>query len=315
MATRSPAPRPFFAVSDARFLAELPWLWFVAWFLPERRWDRLCRGLERFKARLGWSDPDTVATIMARGLGDDTSPDLAIRWAAGRTECHLEVLRMLRPGGRAMPAFEISGLEHLTAAVAEGRGCLLWVAHFCFNSLAVKAAITGAGYRLWHVSRREHGFSKTRFGMRVLNPMRVAAERRYLAGRILIDRANPGGALVAARRTLEIGAVVSFTAGAWEGVRPIDVDLLGARLPLSTGAAGLALTTGAPLLPVFATRGDRGEVRIEIAAPIALPTEGTRDEKLRRMAQEFADRTEPYIRQCPGEWRGWRNLKVPAPVT
>jgi len=312
VAARPDAARPLFAISDARFLAELPWLWFVAWCLPERRWDSLCRRLERFKSRLGWFDPDAVAAIMARGLGGSPSPDLAIRWAAGRTECHLEVLRTLRPGFRHMPAFEIAGLEHLEAAVAEGRGCLLWVAHFCFNSLTVKAAITGAGYRLWHVSRREHGFSKTRFGMRVLNPMRVAAERRYLAGRILIDRANPGAALVTARRTLEGGGVVSFTAGAWEGVRPIDVDLVGARLPLSTGAAGLALMTGAPLLPVFATREDRGNVRIEIGAPIGVPSDGTRDEKLRLMAQAFANRTEPYIRRCPGEWRGWRNLKEPA---
>jgi predicted LPLAT superfamily acyltransferase len=311
MTTRGPA-RPLFAVSDARFLAELPWLWFVAWFLPESRWDRLCRGLERFKSRLGWFEPDDVAAIMARGLRRDPSIDLAIRWAAGRTECHLEVLRMLRPGFRDTASFEIAGLEHLSAAVAKGRGCLLWVGHFCFNSLAVKAAIAGAGHRLWHVSRREHGFSKTRFGMRVLNPMRVAAERRYLAGRILIDRANPGGALVAARRTLEAGDVVSFTAGAWEGVRPIDVELVGSRLSLSTGAPGLALMTGTPLLPVFATRADRGKVRIEIGAPIAVPSDGTRDDKLRRMAQEFADRTEPYIRQCPGEWRGWRNLKEPA---
>ena len=312
MATRGPVPRPLFAASDARFLAELPWLWFVAWFLPEGRWDRLCQGLERFKTRLGWFDPHAVAAIMARGLGGSPSPDLAIRWAAGRTECHLEVLRTLRPGFRAAPDYEIAGIEHLTDSIAEGRGCVLWVAHFCFNSLAVKAAITGAGCRLWHVSRREHGFSKTRFGMRVLNPMRVAAERRYLAGRILIDRTNPGGALVAARRALESGGVVSFTAGAWEGVRPIDVDLVGARLPLSTGAAGLALMTGAPLLPVFATRADRGKVRIEIGEPIAVPSDGTRDEKLRLMAQEFANRTEPYIKQCPSEWRGWRNLRAPA---
>jgi len=70
-----------FSASDAKFLAELPWLWFVAWFVPESRWDRLCRGLERFKARLGWFDPNAVAAIMARGLGGDPSPDLAIRWA------------------------------------------------------------------------------------------------------------------------------------------------------------------------------------------------------------------------------------------
>jgi lauroyl/myristoyl acyltransferase len=196
----------------------------------------------------------------------------------------------------------------------QGCGCLLWVAHFCFNSLAVKMAIAQEGHRLWHVSRREHGFSKTRFGMAVLNPMRVAAERRYLAGRILIERSNPGGALVAARRVLESGGVVSFTAGAWEGARPIEVDLLGARLPLSTGAPGLALMTGAPLLPVFAIRDGQRIVGVEIGAPICVPIEGTRDKKILAMAQEFADRTDPHIRRCPNEWRGWRNLKEPAPT-
>ena len=316
MATRGATDRPLFSVSDARFLAELPWLWFVAWVLPERTWNRSGQLLERLKARLGWFNPTPVAAMMARLLGcGSRSGDLSIQWAAKRTECHLQVLHVLRPGTMAKPAVELVGIEHLRTALAQGHGCLLWVAHFCFNSLAVKIALAQAGQNLWHVSRPEHGFSKTRFGIAVLNPLRVAAERRYLAGRILIDRANPGGAVVTARRILEGGGVVSFTAGAWEGARPVEVELLGARLPLSTGAAGLSLQTGVPLLPVFATRDEGRAVRVEIGAPICIPSDGTRDEKTIAMAQEFADRTAPHIRRCPTEWRGWRNLKEPTEVS
>jgi len=312
VATRGATHRPLFNASDAKFLAELPWLLIAAWFLPERRWNRSSLALERLKFHLGWLNTVSVATMMARSLSGSPSGEFAVAWAASRTECHVQVLHTLRPGATPRPAVELCGIEHLATALAQRRGCLLWVAHFCFNSLAVKIALAQAGHRLWHVSRREHGFSKTRFGMSVLNPLRVAAERRYLAGRILIDRVNPGGALVAARRILEGGGIVSFTAGAWEGVRPVDVELLGARLPLSTGAAGLALQTGAPLLPVFATRGGDRTVRVEVGAPIRVPTDGTRDQNVLAMAQEFADRTEPYIRRCPSEWRGWRNLKEPA---
>jgi lauroyl/myristoyl acyltransferase len=303
------ARRPFIGLADVRFIVELPWLWLVAWFVPERHWQTICIRAERIKAQLGWFDPRPVAGAMARALGADDCVALAVDSAAGRSECHLQVLRAHRPGAWSAD-LELAGLEHLTAALSEKRGCVLWVAHFCFNSLAVKMALARAGKPIWHVSRPEHGFSKTRFGIAVLNPIRVAAERRNLAGRILIDRSNPGGALLAAQSVLETGGIVSFTAGAWEGVRPIDVEFMGGRLPLSIGAPGLAVLTGAALLPVFTTRGASRAIRVEIGAPLAQPVTGSRNERILKMAQDFTGLTELQVRRYPAEWRDWKNLRL-----
>jgi lauroyl/myristoyl acyltransferase len=299
--------RPLFTASDLRFLLELPILWFAAWILPERCWREFCRCGEAFKARFGLFDPASVARSLERALGAAAPVDAAIAVAAGRSECHLQILRSVRPGGwNADIALE--GSAHLDAARAGGQGCVLWVAHFCFNSLAVKMVLAASGHPVWHVSRPEHGFSKSRFGIALLNPIRVRAEQRYLAGRIVIDRRSPGGALRAARQVLENGGIVSFTAGAWEGTRPVPVRLLGGHLPLAVGAPGLALLTGAPVLPVFTVRGEGSKIRVVLGAPIDPPASGSRSDRTAVMAQCFADQTMFHVKQFPTEWRDWKNL-------
>jgi lauroyl/myristoyl acyltransferase len=286
---------------------ELPILWLAAWFLPESRWRIFCRCGEALKARLGLFDLAPVARSLERALGTAAPVDAAIAAAAGRSECHLQILRCLRPGGWNADIVP-EGIAHLDAAQVPGRGCVLWVAHFCFNSLAVKMALAASGHPVWHVSRPEHGFSKSRFGIALLNPIRVRAERRYLAGRIVIDRRAPGVALLAARQVLEDGGIVTFTAGAWEGTRPMPVSLLGGHLSLAVGAPGLALLTGAPLLPVFTVRGEGATIRVVLGAPIDPPASGSRSERTAAMAQCFADQTMFHVKQFPTEWRDWKNL-------
>jgi lauroyl/myristoyl acyltransferase len=307
LAVRHRAGRPFANAADLRFILELPWLWFVSWLIAERRWRAICRRMEALKAYLGLFDPAPAAAAMARAVDSADPLALALESAAGRSECHLQILRSLRPGGWR-PAIRLSGEEHLAAAAVGGRGCLLWVAHFCFNSLAVKIALARAGYRLWHVSRPEHGFSKSRLGIAVFNRLRIAAEAPHLAGRIVIDRSNPAGAMLAARRVLEGGGIVSITAGAWEGIRLGLSHFLGGRLPLAPGAPGLAILTGAPLLPVFAWRGGGAVLNVEIDAPL-VPPAVPRAAATRYLAQAFADRTAAHVLRVPAEWRDWKNLR------
>src|SRR3954447_21903708 len=159
-------------------------------------------------------------------MTDAAAKTFALRHAARRTEHHLEILRTYRPGGW-QPVLRLEGEDRLHRALTGGKGAVLWVAHFSSNALATKMALGGSGFRVWHISRPEHGFSKSRFGIRWLNPIRVRAERRHLAGRIAFDRAHPIKAMVAARRALQSGDVVSIPAGAWEGRRLAPARLFG----------------------------------------------------------------------------------------
>lgn len=309
---RSQEARPWITRGDLAFAAELPILAVVAAIVPERRWPSFCRKLEAVKASLRFFDPAPVARVAGRALGP-SNPEFdargfALASAAGRSEHHLQILKSAGPGGWNAPV-ELVGRGHLDAALAAGHGAVLWVAHFCFNALAAKKALAERGYLAWHLSRPEHGFSKSRLGIATVNRIRVRAELAHLAGRIVIDRAKPMSATLAARRVLERNGIVSITAGAWEGQRLAVVELLGGTLELAVGAPGLARLAGATLLPVFAVRDDAGALRVTLDAPIPVAREGDTDAALQEAAQRFAGRLEPWIRRYPAQWRDWKSLQ------
>lgn len=306
--------RPLILWDDVRFAVELPILVLIAWLVPERYWFGVCRRLEGLKAKLRISDPTRVDDAVLRVLGEGASAQadcpIGLASAARRSEHHLQVLRCARPGGwRGRIVLE--GHQNLDAALQAGRGAVLWVAHFAFNTLATKMALRACGYDLWHISRPEHGFSKSRLGIRLFNPIRVRAEAGYLAGRILVDRENPAGATHAAGKVLSRNGIVSITAGAWEGKRVAVVGILGGALELATGAPGLARLTRAALLPVFTVRDDaQGAIRVIVGTPMETDLGDDFDAALVRSCQEFTDQVADYVRAYPDQWRDWKSLVV-----
>ncbi len=304
--------RKNFVREDALFCIELPFLWAVSWMMPERAWKTWCYWIEWIKWRLGFFSTDVVAEAATKVLPDiagrDHGRSFALRHAASRSEHHLQILRTYRPGGWN-PSLKLEGDEYLRRALRDGRGAVLWIAHFSFNALAAKKALAEAGYKVSHLSRPEHGFSKSRFGIWALNPIRVNAELRYLAGRIIINRAVPGGAKRAAGELLAANGIVSITAGAWEGRRVAASNLLGGRFELATGAPALADAFGSVLLPVFAIRDDDGVLKVIIDRPIEKATDSELSARLSKMTQDFVTRMEPYIIAHPEQWRDWKSLK------
>ncbi len=298
--------RPLFTRTDAWLLAELPVSAAVATFVPERKWGAVALRLEKIKAALGRFSPDAIREGLA--LQGIKTADAAFRVAATRSEHHLQILRDFLWGWSA--PVELIGAERVATALEQGHGAVLWVAHFSFNALAAKRALRDAGFAVFHLSRPEHGFSKSRFGIAVFNPIRVRAELRYLKGRIVIDRENPGYAIRHARRVLSENGIVSITAGAWEGGRLATVKVAGSELDLATGAPGLALMTGASLLPVFTVRDEGGlTVRVIVEPPIRLPTGEKREAALSAMSEEFGRRMTPYVKAYPLQWRDWEKIR------
>jgi lauroyl/myristoyl acyltransferase len=309
----APGDRPLFSQDDASFLLEFPVLFLTAALVPERHWHRVTLRLERIKSTLGRFSPERIRRGLHLAGRMDHDADLALRIAATRSEHHLQIIREYFFGWSA--PVELVGREHVDAALAAGRGAVLWVAHFSFNALAAKKAFHEAGYAVSHLSRPEHGFSKSRFGIAFLNPLRVKTELRYLKGRIIIDRAKPAAAVTRGQKELKANGIISITAGAWEGAKVATVDVLGATLDLSTGAPGLAVMTGAVLLPVFTVR-DPGTTRISVVVGEPIPVDGgaDRDEKMLNATQTFADRLVPFVETHPVQWRDWEKIKQRKPA-
>jgi lauroyl/myristoyl acyltransferase len=304
--------RPALTREDLFFCLQLPSLFLCSWLLPQRWWAPVCYLLERVKAGVGVFSPRSVAAAARKALPElscSGARTFAIRHAARRSQHHLEILRTYRPGGWRLPVY-LQGEDRLRRALANDKGAVLWVAHFSSNSLAVKIALHSAGFRVWHVSRPEHGFSKSRFGIRWLNPIRIRAEERYLAGRIEIDRKYPGKAMLTARRKLASGHIVSITAGAWEGRSLAPARIFGGVLELAVGAPRLSILAGAPLLPVFAVHDDAGPgVRVQIGQALYAPAGTVGEAIVTALTQAFANETMPYIRDHPDQWRDWKNLR------
>lgn len=280
----------------------------ASFLTPRQRWV-LCNTIARVTPSGRHTQRDRAR--MQR-LGDLTATeaervDRLLR--ASRVAANFNVMRTLMRG----PDVRVvgSGFELLSAAVAAGRGAVLWVSDFAGAGDVTKIALAQAGHRVNHLSRIEHGFSESWFGIRYLNPLRIRLELRYLNERVVFDRMHPSTAMLHLARHLRANGVVTIAAGAQEGRTIVEAGFLRGTLGLATGAPRLAVMVGAPIFPVFTMprSGDPGIFDVSIGAPLALPPTVPEDEQVMAAAAEYLDRLEAHVRQRPECWVGWRRAE------
>jgi lauroyl/myristoyl acyltransferase len=299
----------FWSRDDAKFTIVAPLLVGASILCPKARWHLSARLIESISNRNhGNSSPSTTIVCERLGIAQDKLRQIITVSRVNRTEHLIHVIySLLRKNWR--PRFEITGRQYLDEALADGKGAVLWAAHFSFASLFTKMALSQAGYRISHISRPEHGVSKSRFGVRYLNRFRSAAENRYLNRRIVHLRHKPEATREAALAALHRNELLSITVGAWEGRHLATGELLGSSYTVSTGAPAFAFATGAKLLPVFTTRDNgSGDYRVVVGAPLAESFRSSREEFVRASTLELLSRHEAAVRETPEQWRGWDKL-------
>lgn len=304
---RKLATGPAWELADFKTVASLALLLLPAWLLPERSWASLCRARLGLSALTGARAIKGTAKTVSKALdqSDVARSEAIIRGLkAAVYEMRLQDLRGWRPGGWS-PQMVLEGEEHLRAALSGGKGAVLWLAPFVFNSGPTKIILHQKGYRVSHLSSPKHGVSETRFGVRYLNRIRCIPEDRYLVDRIVFDSAAPTTAMRRMVRALKAGEVVSIVASSTEGYEMIKGQIFGGRLPLAVGAPRLAGLTGAPLLPVFTVRDPEAGWRIVVEQPIPIASERSSDERCIAAVAEFLARSEPWVRRFPEQWRAW----------
>lgn len=313
---RPPAPgasaRRLLSVKDLHVLAKLPTAALAAWCLPERRWFDLCcrmaslrpADLERLAQRL--------AAVMGAGLPAGTAREVARRHQAFVRLDQLCFLRSHRPGGWN-PALRLEGGQHLAAALAAGRGAILWVAPTVLQWLFTKRTLFAAGHPTHHLSSLYHGFSSTSWlGAQLINPIRTAVENRYLAERVILG--PEGEAQSALRRLTAVlrGNGIASISVARAGARVIAAPFLDGSLLAASGAPHLAARTGAALLPVV-TLHDCGEYVTRIEAPLSLAGSGAPETRQVGAVAELASRLEPHARAHPDQIAWQLDCIVPTP--
>jgi lauroyl/myristoyl acyltransferase len=113
--------------------------------------------------------------------------------------------------------------------------------------------------------------------------------------------------LRALTRRLAANRVVSITVTAW-GVKACTAPFLRGVLHVATGAPGLALRTGAPLLPVFTVREESGSFLTIVEPPIEPRENGDREQALQEIIASLIRRIEHHTRCWPDQFHWHQDI-------
>ncbi|MFN0070997.1 MAG: lysophospholipid acyltransferase family protein [Chloroflexota bacterium] len=184
----------------------------------------------------------------------------------------------------------VEGMQHLEAALAEGRGAILAGMHLGSAALAAQVlAMHGWPMRTVVEPIQPPALFNLISGYRSARGVQIIPLNADAIGRRLIRelRANHVLGLMLDRELSGTGAPIQF---------------FDAPAVLSLGAATLALATGAALLPSLVLRDPDGRVRGVIEAPVTIERTGDRDVDARAFTRRVVERLEYYIAQAPGQW-------------
>ena len=300
----APARRPWATWKDP---AVLLWLACGLALAPMRRaWRlRVARLGARLATRTRRARQARARIMHMLARSEPEAGRIVLELQAGRLAGYLDVARALTLG----PDFVVScrGLGYIADARAQGRGAILWISDFVSAGDVSKVALAREGLRVAHLSRPEHGFTTSRFGIRWLNPLRIAFERAHLSERIVFERRDPAPAMARIEQILRHNGIVSIMASMHEGGTLAHVPFLNGGLRLSLGAVRLGLVSGAPVLPVFVLADPAGSGTFEmVVAPPLEMANGPREQRLLRPVCQYAGALETYVRDRPQCWGGWR---------
>ena len=289
---------------DLGLLGLLPALALLAAATPERAWPILADRLAGLRLALrGARTAEEVARLAAVVGARPLRLTPAQCWRAHLANNYLAWMVLLRCWGRAgwRPAARLEGAAQIEAALARGQGGILWVAPFAFSDLVTKLALHKAGYAVAHLSRDTHGFSTTRFGRHVLNPIQTRVERRYLAERLVMSDERSVGPLRELTACLRQNRLVSITLAA-TGRRTRQVPFLDGCIRIATGALAFAWQTGAPILPAFTLREPDGRFATRIEDAIHADPGLVREAAMDRMLTTYVALLEGYVLRSPDQF-------------
>jgi lauroyl/myristoyl acyltransferase len=191
----------------------------------------------------------------------------------------------------------ISGLEHLEAAHAKGKGVIALGAHIG-NFALVGAKLGRLGYPIHTLFKlpKDPGFKALIETLPVLFHQRIisARPRRAAVKRVLA--------------ALEQNEIVFILADNLKKGK-IETSIFGRRVLTPRGPVSLALRSEAAVLPVHLIRNYEGNLELVIEAEIPMEREGKLLEDIVRNTDNTMVHLEQVIRSYPDQWN-WLTVKM-----
>jgi lauroyl/myristoyl acyltransferase len=277
------------------------WAYQLAWsvikVLPESWAQRLFQAIADLVWRRRGRGVLQLEANLARVLGEEATPErlAAVSKLAMRSYLRYwcEAFRIQGwAEGRAVRTFRTPP-EHeqlLRDCFARGKGVVMALPHTANWDHAGVWAISVCG-RFTTVAER-------------LKPEAVyekfVAYREALGFEVLpaTGGSNPFGVLAT---RLRAGRLVCLVADRDLTASGVEVDFFGETAKMPAGPALLAMHTGAALLPVTLSYGP-GVVNCHIGPEIEVPAEGSRQQRVKLMTQQLADRYAEGIAAAPQDW-------------
>ncbi|MEA2682136.1 MAG: phosphatidylinositol dimannoside acyltransferase [Chloroflexota bacterium] len=195
------------------------------------------------------------------------------------------------------------GWQNIQDALALGRGVVVVTPHFGNWDMAAAAA-AARGLKVTAVT--DH------YGDDDLNA-RVMAARQRAGVNVVPLSVSAGRAVLAALRRNEVVALVCDLAKDGRNVR---VRVCGQEAMVPAGPATLALSSGAPVVPITCRRQQDNRYLLEVQPAIEFAPAGDRDADVRGLSQAIMDRFEPELQRYPEQWYlfspMWMNPARPA---
>lgn len=183
---------------------------------------------------------------------------------------------------------DIENSEHLNSALAQGKGCIIITAHYGnWELLARKLVILG--YNVNVIARDSDDPGMTG----------ITQQIRENGGYRVFDRDQP---IIGAFRALKNNEILGILPDQNDS-SGIFVDFFSKLAATAIGPAVLSLKSGAPLVPVFATRIDGGSRYVATAYPrIEFTPSGDEEADIKNLTALVNQSIEKAIRLNPSQW-------------
>lgn len=197
---------------------------------------------------------------------------------------------------KARAIFDVRGREHLDAALAQGKGCLVLASHFGAHMLPAHWMYREE-YPLRLYMERPRSISKY-MAQRFRDDGPLGQDKLFISRKG--DPADSASSILRASRALKSGMIL-FLAGdvRWEGKLTAESTFLGRTFRFSSTWVVLAATTGSPVVAAFCRMRADGRYDLEFQPAFQVPRDAAAGDGPADWVRRYLAILEDQVRRYP----------------